>query len=229
MFKQGGLQMQERTLENLILEDDDYIFGGDLIINGDVKIKNGNLIVSGTIIFAGDDASISIEGGDIVCENLGSRADILIRDGDICVKSLVAQDIDSDGNVEVNGDSDVCNIHALNYLVAGDNHSYDITTMQDFYVLGRNDSWIVNARDVLFGNNNSSDDIQADHILIEGNNDSHEIKAHSVSISGNNDSCQIEADYVRIDGDCCNLNHYNIIAKKVIFNGKIIDGDVHIA
>lgn len=141
--------MQKRTLENLILEDDDYIFGGDLTINGDVNIKNGSLVVSGTITFAGDDASISIEGGDIVCESLGSRANILIRDGDICVKSLDAQDIDSDGNIEVNGDSSVCDIHALNYLVAGNNNSSSITTIQDFYVLGDNDSCTVKARDVL--------------------------------------------------------------------------------
>ncbi len=141
--------MQERTLENLILEDEDYIFGGNLTINGNINIKNGNLIVSGTITFACDDASISIEGGDIVCENLGSRADIFIRDGDIWVKSLDAQDIDSDGNIEVYGDSSVCSIHALNYLVAGDNDSSSITTIQDFYVLGDNDSCTVKARDVL--------------------------------------------------------------------------------
>lgn len=222
--------MQKRTLENLILEDEDYIFAGDLIINGDVNIKNGSLVVSGTITFAGDDASISIEGGDIVCENLGSRADILIRDGDICVKSLVAQDIDSDGNIEVYGNSSVCDIHALNYLVSGNNESKHITTMQDFYVLGRNNSFYIKARDVLLGNNNSSSDIQADNILIEGNNDSQDIKAHSVSISGNNNSYQIEADYVRIDGNHCNLNYYNIIAKKkFVFDGEIIDGHVYVA
>ncbi len=221
--------MQKRTLENLILKDEDYIFGGDLTINGDVKIKNGNLIVSGTITFASDDASISIEGGDIVCENLGSRADILIRDGDICVKSLSAYDIDSDGNVEVNGDSSVCDIYALNYLVVGDNRSYDITTIQDFYVLGRNNSHNIKARDVLIGNNNSSAEIQADNIFIEGNNDSHEIKAHSVSILENNDSLQIEANYVRIDGNRCDLNNYSIIAKKFVFDGEIINGHVYVA
>ncbi len=145
--------MQERTLENLILEDDDYIFGGDLTINGDVNIKNGNLIVSGRIDFADEDASISIEGGDIVCEDLESRADILIRDGDICVKFLDAQNIDSDGNVEVNRYSRIWNIHALNYLVAGDNDSSSITTIQDFYVLGNNDSRTVKARDVLIDGN----------------------------------------------------------------------------
>ncbi len=220
--------MQKRTLEKLILKDEDYIFSGNLTIDGNVNIKNGNLIVSGTLIFSGDNASISIIGGDIVCENLRSRAYIIIGDGDIWVKSLHAQDIDSDGNVEVNGDSSVCDIHALNYLVAGDNHSYDITTMQDFYVLGRNNSFKIKARDVLIGNNNSSVDIQADYILIEGNNDSTGIKARNVSISGNNDSWQIEADYVRIDGDCCDLNDHSIIAKKKFdFNGKIIDGHVH--
>lgn len=221
--------MQERTLENLILEGEDYIFGGKLTIDGDVNIKNGNLIVSGTIIFAGDDASISIEGGDIACENLGSRADILIRDGDIWVKSLAARNIDSDGNVEVNGDSYVCDIHALNYLVSGSNDSYNITTMQDFYVLGDNVSCTVKARDVLIGNDNSSGAIQADYILIEGDNNSTGIKAHNVSILGNNNSFRIEADYVRIDGNYCYLNNNSIITKKFVFNGKIIDGDVHIA
>lgn len=220
--------MQKRTLENLILEDEDYIFGGDLTINGDVNIKNGNLIVSGTITFAGYNASIFIEGGDIVCESLGSSAYIIIRNGDICVKSLHAQAIDSDGNVEVNGDSSIFDIQALNYLVAGNNKSSFVTTIQDFCVLGDNDSWDIKARNVLIGNENSSSDIQADNILIEGDNDSHEIKAQSVSILGNNNSLKIEADYVRIDGDCCDLNDHSIIAKKKFdFNGKIIDGHVH--
>lgn len=222
--------MQERTLENLILENEDYIFGGDLTINGNVNIKNGSLVVSGKITLADDKASISIHGGDIVCDSLGSSANILIHDGDICVKSLLAYDIDSDGNVEVNGDSDVYDIHALNYLVAGNNESKHITTMQDFYVLGDNDSCIIKARDVLIGNDNFSADIQADYILIERDNNSTNIKAHNVSILGDNDSCQIEADYVRIDGDCCDLNNHNIIAKKKFdFNGKIIDGHVYVA
>ncbi len=221
--------MQERTLENLILEGEDYIFSGNLTIDGDVNIKNGNLIVSGTITFAGDDASISIEGGDIASERLKSRADILLRDGDIWVKSLSAYDIDSDGNVEVNGDSYVGNIHALNYLVSGYNHSDNVTTIQDFYVLGHNDSCNIKARDVLIGNYNSSGAIQADYILIEGNNDSHEIKAHSVSILENNDSLQIEANYVRIDGNRCDLNNYSIIAKKFVFNGNTINGHVYVA
>ncbi len=206
--------MQKRTLENLILEGEDYIFGGNLIINGDVNIKNGSLIVSGTINFADDDASISIVGGDIVCENLESIADIFIRDGDICVKSLDAQDIDSDGNVEVNGDSSILYIHALNYLVAGSNHSFNITTMQDFYVLGRNNSFNINARDVLLGNDNKSANIEAEDILIEGNNDSLVIKAHNVSILGYNDSFIIgEDDDFDFISDDCNLNDRNITAK----------------
>ena len=214
--------MQKRTLKNLILEDEDYIFGGDLAIKGNINIKNGSLIVSGKIVFAGDYASISIVGGDIACESFESRADILIRDGDICVKSLKVQNIDSDGNVEVNGNSSVFDIHALNYLVAGNNCSHDITIMQDFHVLGRNDSCDINACDVLIGNGNWSSDIQADHILIEGDNNSSDIKAHNVSILGDNDSLSIEADYVFIEGDC-NLYHKSITAKTFHYDGEIIN------
>ena len=87
--------MQERTLENLILDGEDYIFAGNLTIKGDVMLKNASLIVSGELCFPNDFATISITGGNILAGTLSSDATITIRDGDICVYDLYTGDINS--------------------------------------------------------------------------------------------------------------------------------------
>lgn len=143
--------MQKRTLECLFLENEDYIFEGDLTITGDICIKNCNLIISGSLTFSNKNANISIIGGDITAKQLDSYAPILIRDGDIRVSFLDARNIDSDGNIEVRKDSEACDIKCLNYLVGGDNDSSAITAIQDVYILGRNYSHTIKARDVLVG------------------------------------------------------------------------------
>lgn len=143
--------MQERTLQNLLLEGDDYIFDGNLTITGDVSIQNGNLIVSGSLVFSNKNANISIIGGNIAAKELESVATIFIRDGDIRAFSLDARQIDSDGNIEINTDSEATRITCLNYLVGGDNDSSTITAIQDVYILGRNYSHAIKARDVFIG------------------------------------------------------------------------------
>ena len=143
--------MQESTLKNLILEDEDYIFAGDLTIEGSVVINNGSLIVSGTLLFSGEDVAISINGGDIAAQNLISRSTINIKDGDILVQNLHTLDILSDGNIEVMKDACVNNVTCLNYLISGDNDSYHITATEDIYILGINDSKNLKARDILIG------------------------------------------------------------------------------
>lgn len=162
------MQLQERTLDKLILENDDYIFAGDLTINGDVNIKNGSLIVSGTITFVRTTATISITGGDISCNELNSCSPIVIRDGDIYTKNLYANVIDSDGDIIVSEDVIVDTISCLNYMVSGNNNSCCIITMQDVYISGENDSYNIMARDVLICGNNNSRNIKAHEVVIEG-------------------------------------------------------------
>lgn len=140
--------MQERTLKNLILENDDYVFAGNLTITGEVLLINASLIVSGTLTLQED---AEIKGGDISCGSIDAY-DIFITDGDIYVNGdAVWKDVTSDSNIEIGGNTDVCDIHCLNYLVNGDNNSCYITAMQDVYILGQNDSYALNARDVLIG------------------------------------------------------------------------------
>lgn len=171
--------MKSRTLENLILENEDYFFTGNLIINGNINISNSNvivaghltilgdviskdsnLIVSGTLSFSNEDgsANIFITGSDISAYELKSSSSITIRDGDLYVCYLdldniysTAVNIDSDGNIEVTKDSYVGNISCLNYFVSGHNCSNTITAMQDVYILGTNNSDDIKARDVLIG------------------------------------------------------------------------------
>ena len=143
--------MQERTLENLILDGEDYIFAGDLTIEGDVILKNASLIVSGELCFPNNFTTISITGGNILAETLSSYATITIRDGDICVSYLDTSDIDSDSNIEVSKDSNVSDISCLNYEVSGDSNSHTINAIQDVFILGYSDSDSITARDVLIG------------------------------------------------------------------------------
>lgn len=140
--------MQKRTLENLILENEDYIFAGDLTITGKVQLTNASLIVSGTLTLEID---AKIKGGDIACGSIDAQ-DISIIDGDIYVNGDASFEyITSDGNIEVGGDSYTCDINCFNYLVSGDNNSRDITAIQDVYILGCSDSFDIKARDVLIG------------------------------------------------------------------------------
>lgn len=168
--------MESRTLDNLILENEDFFFTGNLTIIGDVNIsngsiiiagnltlqdnvnvENGNIIVSSTLIFDNPDSIISIVSGDILAQSLLSLNNITIRDGDICVKLLDFSDlydcfnIYSDGNIEVEKNSCVGDVSCLNYLVSGDNYSNKIYAIQDVYILGNNNSDNITARDVLIG------------------------------------------------------------------------------
>lgn len=157
--------MQRRTLENLILENEDYFFTGHLIIEGEVIICNGNIIVAGNLSIYGNvsiingsvivsetlslTSPIEVKGGDIACKTINAT-DISITDGDIYVHGIACfSDIKSDGNVEVGEDSYASNILCFNYLVSGNNYSGSIITTQDVYILGDNSSDSIKARDVL--------------------------------------------------------------------------------
>ena len=170
--------MESRTLDNLILENEDFFFTGNLTIIGDVNITNGNIIIAGNLTLQGNvdiengniivsntltfdtpNSIIVIAGGDISSLALLSNTDITIRDGDIWVKYLdlgyinfsYTSNIDSDGNIEVQETSYVGNVSCLNYFVSGDNCSNDINAIQDIYILGNNDSDSILCRDILIG------------------------------------------------------------------------------
>lgn len=160
--------MQERTLDNLILENEDYIFEGNLTINGKVSIKNGSLIVSGNLIL---DDDLQIEGGDISCGSIDSR-DISITDGDIYVNTdAYFGAIESDGNIEIGGTNGSASINCLNFFVVKGNDSTFINAIEDVYILGDNDSYDINARDVLISGNCNFNDygLTAKSFVCEGN------------------------------------------------------------
>ena len=180
--------MKSRTLDNLILENKDSIFEGNITIDGNVEIKNGDIIVSGnltifdkvniengSIIVSGiltiaHDADICITGGDISCAAIDCN-NINITDGDVWVNGqLDACDITSDGNIEVKGDAYVGDISCFNYLISGDNNSSSIRTTQDIYILGNNESWDLTAREILIGSNcnTNCEPITAHHFVCGG-------------------------------------------------------------
>lgn len=180
--------MESRTLDNLILENKDYIFEGNITIYDNVDIKNGDIIVSGNLTILGEvniengsiivsgiltiahDADICITGGDISCAAIDCN-NINITDGDVWVNGqLDACDITSDGNIEVKGDAYVGDISCFNYLISGDNNSSSIRTTQDIYILGNNNSCDLTARDILIGRNCEIlyDSIIAHHFVCGG-------------------------------------------------------------
>ena len=180
--------MQERTFENLILDGNDLFLEGDITIKGSLKMKNSNLIVSGYLTISCND-TIEIENGDIIvsgeliinadlnikgvnisCDRLYcSDNDVNISDGDIWTNTyLNAQNITSDGNIETRGDCSVSNVTCLNYLITGDNDSFEINASQDIYILGGNYSKDLTARDILINGSAECGSITAHHFVCTG-------------------------------------------------------------
>lgn len=135
--------MQERTLENLILNNENYIFDGDLTIIGDVCITNGDLLVSGKLLFRGfkedtpESRPVIIRNGSIIAHSLVSKTQIFIYNGNLIVKTNAnVGHVYCEGNVEVNGSCSTYNVTCHNYLITGRNASDDITATEDIYLLG---------------------------------------------------------------------------------------------
>lgn len=153
LFIKGGLQMQKRkVLDNLILNDEDFIFNGNVCIKGEVNITNGSIIVSGMLELC---SGGKIVGGNITADNLAIEGNNLyIYDGDIKIRNLVSDtNIISDGNIEVLSDCHVSDVSCLNFLVSHNNFSNSITAVQDIYILGNNTSYEMSARDIFIGGN----------------------------------------------------------------------------
>lgn len=144
--------MQERTLDNLILENEDYVFDGNLTIKGTVRIQNGSLIVKGKLLFKPniEDASISIFNGNIIANSIKSFCKIFVSNGNI----IIATDADfthvhcENGDIKVDGSCSAYNVNCRNYLISGYNDSDDIKASEDIYILGINVSGDLVAREI---------------------------------------------------------------------------------
>lgn len=83
--------MESRTLDNLILENEEYIFAGNLTIEGDCILKNSKLIVSGTITFLSPYSDIIIEeGSEIAAETICSNGVCYIKDSSLYAKKILS-------------------------------------------------------------------------------------------------------------------------------------------
>ncbi len=148
----------QRTLENLILKNEDYFFDGDLIINGKVNLTNANLQVSGNLflksIFNTSSYldTVCISKGNIEAHSLKCRAHKLhIYNGNILVDDMDVCHVSCTGNIEVKGSCHAYNINCQNYLVSGNNDSDDITAKEGIYILGYNCSGDLRAKEILLG------------------------------------------------------------------------------
>lgn len=143
--------MQQRTLDNLLLNGEDYTFEGSLTIYGEVNLVNCSLIVNGRLLIHDD---VKITGGNIIATHLFIEGNVSIDDGDIIVHgNLDASNITSNRNIEVDGDSDVKQVTCLNYLISRDNNSHSITAIQDIYILGDCDCYNLKGREIFIDGN----------------------------------------------------------------------------
>ena len=144
--------MEKRTLNGLNLTDEDYIFAGNLTIDGDVVIKNGHLVVSGHLEII-NAKQISIDG-DISAGSLtiGSfDCNLAVIYGDIFVaQHFYISHVDLKcNNINILGNSNMGgNIHCLNFLINGDNESFEIEAEEDIYIMGSNYSASLIGRDI---------------------------------------------------------------------------------
>lgn len=169
--------MAIRTLGDLTIKDEDYIFAGDLVVSGNLTIENASLIVSGIIYFDlsehyihitnGDISAngingagamdVTIEVGDIYCHDELYVGDINISGGDITTSFLTSSNITSDGDIIANSSS-VLSVSCCNYLITGNNSSTDITAIEDIYIFGDNSSCGLTGRDIFLTGNNDLHD-----------------------------------------------------------------------
>lgn len=172
--------MQERILKKLELENEDYIFAGDLTISGPVKITNGSLIVSGNLVIRNSDLFIS--GGDISCYCLECvKGYVSIEDGDIFVSSIFnVTDIVSDGDIYVGYIASARNIECMNFLLNGMGIFSSISAIQDIYICDDCNCKDLKARDILIcGDLILDGNIEAKEIFCSG---TAELYGESISI-----------------------------------------------
>lgn len=145
--------MPQRTLDCLILENQDYIFSGDLIINGVVDITKGRLIVSGKLVIRSNLNIISLNQAEISAYYIeassmisASLSDIYSRQDLRCESEII-----SNGNIYVGGDSYVENVDCSKYRVDGNNSSGSITANECINIAGINDSGAISANKIFVG------------------------------------------------------------------------------
>lgn len=147
----------QRTLENLILRNENFFYDGDLTINGKVQIISGILCVSGKLFLKGFEESSNLSqarilNGNIVAGSLLCRAHTLYCTGNIIVHSdFDACHVHARGDIKVAGHSHAYNVNCRNYLVTGNSDTDDITAQEDIYVLGYNCSGNLKAREIFLG------------------------------------------------------------------------------
>lgn len=147
----------QRTLENLILRNENFFYDGDLTINGKVQIISGILCVSGKLFLKGfeenyDLSNARIINGHIIAGSLLCRAHSLYCTGNIIVNSdFNVCHVHSGGDIKVTGHSHAYNVHCRNYLVTGNSDTDNITATEDIYISGYNCSGNLKAREIFLG------------------------------------------------------------------------------
>lgn len=149
----------QRTLDDLILNNEDYFFDGDLTIKGNFKVMNGIVRVTGNLFlqgiveegWAGETATCIIRG-NIIANSFKCLHHQIYCAGNI----VIAEDIDvchviCKGDIKVNGSCSSYNVTCRNYLISGNNNSDDVTATEDICILGYNYSGDLKAREIFIG------------------------------------------------------------------------------
>lgn len=151
--------MQNRIYGNLVIENEEHVVKGDLeIIGGTLIMTNANLVVEGNLTIRHGskgftvDAS-SIVNGSIYAKSISISSSIVIKNGNITTfADLNCGNIYSEnGDINVGGNSDVCNVYCKNYLVDGNNDSFNIEADNIVCILGLSDNFNISAPEVFIG------------------------------------------------------------------------------
>lgn len=170
--------MESLILEDLILNNEDYTFEGDLTITSILSLSKCNLTVLGTLTIE-KTAKVKIVIGNIIAETLILNGCFLDSLCNIFVKNLYAySDINIKGNIEISENSLTRNIKCFNYSVDGNNTSHCIDIDQKVHIKGNNCSLDISGIYIFIEKDCSCTSLNAGTFICNGN-----FKATTIHIS----------------------------------------------
>ena len=146
--------MSKRVLENLIIENEDFVVFGDLEITGNLIIKNGHsLIVSGDLSIVVNQNNLSELNGHISAGMIrfkrGTSTSMLLSGDIFSAHNLHSHVVIICDDIDVQGDAFAhAPINCKNYMVNGNNDSDSVTAIESIRILGSSDSYSLVAKTI---------------------------------------------------------------------------------
>lgn len=147
--------MERKIIYDLVMENQDIIFDGDLEITGNVEMYKGSINVSGKIIISNPLAKFSVYKGDVIANEIYSLSQSpLIVTGKINVhKNLEVPVIFNNDFINIGGNIHVDHILGKYIQISGDiDASYIIALMKVVIKGNCNTTWLSSHKTIIGGN-----------------------------------------------------------------------------